>query len=204
MPRLIPTDQEFFDLLEQQADLATQAARLLHELFRDPTRLDERAAAIKEVEHEADSATRAVVTRLNRTFVTPFDPDDILALARGLDDVVDAIDATARHAVEFRVGVVRGEAERMAGLICEAAEAVFKAVGSLRQPDAMDEHNRRVKELEEAGDGIYHAAMASLFLGAPDPVELIKWKDLLEGLEGALDRCDDVANALSAVALKHG
>lgn len=204
MPRLIPTDQEFFDLLEQQADLATRAARLLHELFRDPTRLDERAAAIKDVEHEADAATRAVVTRLNRTFVTPFDPDDILAVARGLDDIIDAIDATARHAVEFRVGAVRAEAEQMAGLLQEAAEAVLKAVAGLKHRGTMDEHNRRVKALEEAGDGVYHAAMARLFSGAPEPVELIKWKDLLDGLEDALDRCDDVANALSAVALKNG
>ncbi len=204
MPRLIPSDQAFFDLLEQQAELAARAARLLHELFRDASRLDERAAAIKELEHEADAATRAVITRLNRTFITPFDPDDILALARGLDDVVDRIDATARHATEFRVGALRAEAVQLAELLERACEEVFQAVTGMRRPDALNEHNRRVKELEEAGDALYHVAMARLFSGTPDPLEVIKWKELVDGLEEALDRCDDVANALTAVALKNG
>lgn len=203
MPRLIPTDEKFFDLFELQADRATRAARLLHELFRDPTRLDERAKAIKDVEHEADAATREVVQRLNRTFVTPFDGEDILVLAKGLDDVVDRIDSAARRTAEFRIGAVREEAERMTALLREATEELLKAVGGMKDPRSLDEHNRRVKELEEAGDAEYHAAVARLFSGASDPLEVMKWKELFDLLEDALDRCDDVADTLSVISLKH-
>ncbi len=203
MPRLIPTDEKFFDLFELQADRATRAARLLHELFRDPTRLEERAKAIKDVEHEADAATREVVQRLNRTFVTPFDGEDILLLAKGLDDVVDRIDSTARRAAEFRIGAVRDEAGRLAELLQQATEELFKAVGGMKDPHTLDEHNRRVKELEEAGDAEYHAGVARLFSGVSDPLEVMKWKELLDLLEDALDRCNDVADTLSVISLKH-
>ena len=203
MPRLIPTDEKFFDLFETQAERATRAARLLHELFLDPTRLEERAHAIKNLEHEADAATREVVQRLNRTFVTPFDGDDILHLAEGLDDVVDRIDSAARRAAEFRIGAVREEAEHMAAFLGEATEELLKAVGGMKDPHTLDEHSRRVKQLEEAGDAEYHAAVARLFSGAPDPLEVMKWKELLDLLEDALDRCDDVADTLGLISLKH-
>ncbi len=204
MAPLIPRDLKFFDLFEQQAKHANRAAALLEELFADPTRLDETAATIKKVEHEADDATREVITRLNSSFVTPLDREDILVLATRLDDITDRIDGTARRAVEFRIRESREEATQLTGLLREATEQVAKAVGGIRSPRSMEEPNRRVKELEEEGDGVYHAAMGRLFSSAPDPLDAIKWKELFDALENALDRCDDVSNSLKAISLKHG
>ncbi len=204
MAPLIPRDLRFFDLFEQQARHAHHAAALLEDLFTDPSRLDETAAAIKKVEHEADDATREVITRLNTSFVTPLDREDILLLATRLDNITDRIDGTARRAVEFRIGVSRDEAKTLTQLLREATEQLVKAVAGLRHPHSMEEPNRRVKELEEQADGVYHAAMGRLFSDAPDPLEVIRWKDLFDALENALDRCDDVANALKAISLKHG
>ncbi len=204
MAPLIPRDLKFFDLFEQQARHANRAAALLEELFADPTRLDETAASIKKVEHEADDATREVITRLNSSFVTPLDREDILLLAARLDNITDRIDGAARRAAEFRIQEPREAAMRLARLLKEATEQVAKAVGGLRDLRSMEEPNRRVKELEEEGDGVYHAAMGELFSNSPDPLEVIKWKDLYDALENALDRCDDVSNALKAISLKHG
>lgn len=202
--RLIPRDEKFFDLFDEQSKCITKAAALLHELFKDPSRVEEWAASIKQVEHEADNVTREVVTRLNRSFVTPLDREDILMLASRLDSVVDRIDGTARRAAQFRIQEARDEASRLAELLEEATEQIAKAVAGMKHPRTMEAHNKRVKELEEEGDGVYHAAMGRLFLGSPDPLEVIKWKELFDNLEDGLDRCDDVSNALKAISLKHG
>lgn len=204
MAPLIPRDLKFFDLFEQQAKHANRAAGLLDDLFRDPSRLDESAAAIKKVEHEADAATREVITRLNSSFASPLDREDILVLATRLDNIVDRIDFTARRAAEFRIGSTREEAALLTGLLKEATQEVARAVAGIRQPRTMEAPNRRVKELEEEGDAVYHSAMGRLFSGTPDPLEVIKWKELFDVLEKALDCCDDVANALRAISLKHG
>ncbi len=203
MVRLIPRDEKFFDLFDEQSKLITRAAALLHELFTDPTRLDEWVAAIKQVEHEADNVTREIVTRLNRSFVTPLDREDILLLASRLDSVVDLVDGTARRAAQFRIHGTREEATKLSGLLVDAADHIAKAVTGMKHPKTMEQHNRRVKELEEEGDGVYHAAMGRLFSGNPDPLEVIKWKELFDTLEDSLDRCDDVSNTLKAISLKH-
>lgn len=204
MVRLIPRDEKFFDLFDEQARLITKAAALLHELFKDLGRVEEWAAAIKQVEHEGDNVIREVVTRLNRSFVTPLDREDILLLSSRLDNIIDRIDGTSRRAAQFRITDTREEASRLAELLEEATEHVGKAVKGMRSTKALEQHNRRVKELEEEGDGVYHAAMGRLFSGSPDPLEVIKWKELFDNLEDGLDRCDDVSNALKAISLKHG
>ena len=204
MVRLIPRDEKFFDLFDEQSKLITKAAALLHELFKDPARIDEWTAAIKQVEHEGDNVIREVVTRLNRSFVTPLDREDILMLASRLDNVIDRIDGTSRRAAQFRITEAREEASRLAELLEEATEQVGKAVAGMRNQKTMEEHNKRVKELEEEGDGVYHSAMGRLFAGSPDPIEVIKWKELFDNLEDGLDRCDDVSNALKSISLKHG
>lgn len=203
MVRLIPRDEKFFDLFDQQATLISKAASLLQELFTDPSRLDEWTAAIKQVEHEADNITREVVKRLNRSFVTPLDREDILHLASRLDSIVDLIDGTARRAAQFRISGTREEAVKLSGLLLDATGYVAKAVAAVKQPKELEQHTRRVKELEEEGDGIYHAAMGRLFSGKPDPIEVIKWKELFDTLENSLDDCDDVSNLLKAISLKH-
>ncbi len=203
MVRLIPRDEKFFDLFDQQSKLISKAASLLHELFADPTRLDEWVAAIQQVEHEADNVTREIVTRLNRSFVTPLDREDILHLASRLDSVVDLIDGTARRAAQFRINGTREEAIKLSALLVDAADHVGKAVSGMKHPKTMEQHTRRVKELEEEGDGVYHAAMGRLFSGNPEPLDVIKWKELFDTLEDSIDQCDDVSNLLKAISLKH-
>ncbi len=203
MVRLIPRDEKFYELFDEQSKLIVRAAGLLHELFLDPTRLDEWAASIKQVEHEADNVTREVVNRLNRAFVTPLDREDILHLASRLDSVVDLIDGTARRAAQFRIAGTREEAGTLSALLLDMAEHVAQAVSNLKKPRTMEHHARRIKELEEEGDGVYHAAMGRLFSGQPDPLEVIKWKELFDTMEDSLDRCDDVSNLLKAISLKH-
>ena len=201
--RLIPRDEKFFDLFDEQSKLITKAATLINELFTDPSRLDEWVAAIKQVEHEGDNVMREIITRLNRSFVTPLDREDILHLASHLDTVIDLIDGTARRAAQFRISGTREEAIKLSALLMEMSEHIAKAVSSMKSPKSLETHSRRVKELEEEGDGVYHTAMGRLFAGAPDPLEVIKWKELFDTLEHSLDRCDDVSNVLKAVSLKH-
>ncbi len=201
--RLIPRDEKFFDLFDEQSKLITKAATLLNELFKDPARLDEWVAAIKQVEHEGDNVMREIITRLNRSFVTPLDREDILHLASRLDTVIDLIDGTARRAAQFRINGTREEAIKLSALLMEMSEHIAKAVAGIKSPKSLETHSRRVKELEEEGDGVYHTAMGRLFSGAPDPLEVIKWKELFDTLEHSLDRCDDVSNVLKAVSLKH-
>ena len=201
--RLIPRDEKFFDLFDEQSKLITKAATLINELFKDPSRLDEWVAAIKQVEHEGDNVMREIITRLNRSFVTPLDREDILHLASHLDTVIDLIDGTARRAAQFRISGTREEAIKLSALLMEMSEHIAKAVSSMKSPKSLETHSRRVKELEEEGDGVYHTAMGRLFAGAPDPLEVIKWKELFDTLEHSLDRCDDVSNVLKAVSLKH-
>ncbi len=203
MVRLIPRDEKFYELFDEQSKLIVRAAGLLHELFTDPTRLDEWVASIKQVEHEADNVTREVVNRLNRAFVTPLDREDILHLASRLDSVIDLIDGTARRAAQFRINGTREEAGTLSALLLDMSEQVAQAVAAMKRPKAMEHHTRRIKELEEEGDGVYHAAMGRLFAGQPDPLEVIKWKELFDTLEDSLDRCDDVSNLLKAISLKH-
>jgi len=200
MPRLMPSDQRFFDLFREQADLAAQAARLLHDLFRDPTRLAERAETIHQVEHDADAVTRELVLRLNSTFVTPFDAEAILRLGTHLDDVVDRIHDAAWGASEFRIEAVPGEAERLSALLQDATEELLHAVSGMKHARTLLMSIRRVKELEDAGDAVHDAAIARLFQPPSEPLEVIKWKALLDTVEAALDRCDDVADILSAIS----
>lgn len=202
--RLIPRDEKFFDMFAEIAHLLSESAARLCRLFAEPDRLAEHVGAIKELEHRADVLTHDVMVRIDQTFVTPLDREDIHLLASRLDDVIDLLDGTARRAQMFHVGEIREPAHRLAGVLERAAGSIEAAVGSLRKPKALVEHTRRLKELEEEGDAIYHEAVGLLFAGTPDPIEVIKWKELYDKLEDAIDQCDDVANVLESIALKNG
>ena len=186
------------------ASRLTAAARLLAELFGQPGRLAELVAAIKEIEHEADNITHDVMGRINRTFVTPIDREDIHLLASRLDDVIDLIDGTARRAFMFRITEVREPALRLAEILVRSGEAIELAVTHVKKPNIVVQHSILVKRLEEEGDAVYHAAVGDLFEGTPDALDVIKWKELYDTIERALDQCEDVANALESIALKNG
>jgi predicted phosphate transport protein (TIGR00153 family) len=202
--RLIPRDEVFFSMFASLASRLTAAARLLAELFANPGRLAEVATSIKQIEHEADTITHDVIARINRTFVTPIDREDIHMLASRLDDVIDQIDGTARRALMFRIDEVDEPAIRLSGILIRAGEAIEGAVTHVKKPTIVVQQSVKVKRLEEEGDAIYHTAVGALFEGTPDPLRIIKWKELYDALENATDQCEDVANTLESIALKNG
>ena len=204
--RLIPRDQEFFNMFAELATRLTATARLLHELFSNPAELNQKVAAIKKLEHEADEITHGVIDRINRTFVTPIDREDIHMLASHLDDVIDQIDGAARRAQMFRIAdtPAREPAVKMSAILIRMGEAIEHAVAQVKRPKEVVERGVEIKQLEEQGDAIYHEAVGHLFDGTPDPLVVIKWMELYDKIENALDECENVANTLDSIALKNG
>ena len=190
-------------MFAELAKRLTASSRLLHQLFAEPHRLHDHVSAIKTLEHEADNITHEIVLRIDRSFVTPIDREDIHLLASQLDTAIDLIDGTARRAQMFHIGMTREPAIKLTDVLIRASDAIQSAVGQIKKTKVVTERAREVKRLEEEGDAIYHVAVGELFDGSPDPLEVIKWKDLYDTIEDALDKCEDVANVLESVSLKH-
>ena len=201
--RLIPRDEKFFELFNELAGRLTKCARLLNELFTSPHRLDELCQAIKTIEHEADQLTYKVIARIDTSFVTPLDREDIYMLASRLDDVIDLLDGTARRVAMFHITEFREPAKRLSSVLTRAAEIIEAAVRDMKKPKVVAQHSRTIKQLEEEGDAIYNEAVGGLFIGTPDPIDVIKWKELYDTLEGAIDQCEDVANVLESISIKN-
>ncbi|HEU4801351.1 MAG TPA: DUF47 family protein [Gemmatimonadales bacterium] len=204
--RLLPRDEKFFELFNAVAQLNVEAAKLLHDLVIAPP--DERRPivdAIKRLEHEADEMTHEVVNRLDRTFITPLDREDIHMLASRLDDVMDLMDGTARRVQMFHAAEAPAGAIRMAGVIHRTCEQLLQGVRHLENPKngSVLEACKQVKLLEEEGDSLYHEWVGRLFEGSPNALEVIKWKGIYDNLERTLDQAEDVANVLESVFIKH-
>lgn len=179
------------------------SAELLRDLFVEPDRIEHFVAAIKVVEHEADSITHEVSTRLDSSFITPFDREDIHSLAQNLDTVVDLIDGTARRAQMFHITEARDGARDLCEILMKSVEALEQAVLNIKNARAVVKHTRDVKRFEEDGDMLYHDVVGQLFAGKPDPIEVIKWKELFDTLEHALDSCQTAAIVLESISLKN-
>jgi predicted phosphate transport protein (TIGR00153 family) len=203
LSRLIPRDEQFFDLFNQLAGHLRTTAQLLDQLFAEPNRTTELVKQIKDVEHLADQLTLTISTRIDKSFITPIDREDIHLLASRLDDVIDRLDGTARRVVMLHINEVREPAKQMAHVICAAAELIAKAVVAIKRPSEVSEYATRIKQLEEEGDAIYHEAVGALFAGNPDPLEVIRWKEVYETLEIAIDQCMGVANAVHSISIKN-
>ncbi len=201
--RIIPRDEQFYEIFTELAQRLTRSAELLHQLFENPGQIEERVSQIKVLEHEADDLTHEIIDRIDRTFVTPFDREDIHALASELDDVIDLIDGTARRTTIFRLQQTRPAAVVLAEVLMRAARCVEEGVRDMKNPKRVYAVSQKLKELEEEGDAVYHEAMGLLFAEGGDPLEVIKWKDLYDKLEDALDQCEDVGNVLQSIALKN-
>ena len=201
--RLIPRDEQFFVMFGQLAKQLTSSAQLLIQLFSSPDQMDDLVARIKSVEHDADKLTRDIIHRINTSFITPIDREDIHLLTSRLDNVVDLVDGAARRTQMFHVREMRPEARELAQVLERACTAIEVAVVNLKKQKIVEQRTSEVKALEEEGDAIYHAAIGRLFSGNPDPLEVIKWRDLFERVEDAIDQCEDVANTLEAISLKH-
>jgi uncharacterized protein Yka (UPF0111/DUF47 family) len=200
---LIPRDKGFFDLFNQLAARMKTAAELLRRMFAEPSRLDHYVSAIKVVEHEADSITHEVSKRIDKSFITPLDREDIHSLAQALDNVVDLIDGAARRAAMFGIRESRQPAVHLADVLQHSVNALERAVVEVKSPRAVAKHTVEVKRFEEEGDALYHQAVGDLFKGQPDPIDVIKWKELYDTLERALDRCQTAAIVLESISLKN-
>lgn len=202
---LIPREEKFFVDFVGLADQIRGGARLLKQMLStsppDVTKVD----AIKEVEHACDRITRGIIDRLNRTFVTPLDREDIHALASSLDDVMDAIDAAAAVVRLYKIQQVRSGAMRLVEIICESADHIAEGMAALDgNTKAALEISARVSQLEHEADRVHQDAVVELFDQETDPIAVIKWKEILDFLEAATDRCEDVGNLLEGVVVKHG
>jgi len=202
--RLLPREEEFFDLFVEVAKRNQEAAGKLRELFEaPPERRTPIVEAIKRLEHECDQVTHEVVNRLDRTFITPLDREDIHQLASDLDDVIDTIDGTARRAQIFHLGLSPQGVRRLTEVIVRMTEVLKEAVGRLKKGDDVIKYCVQAKSLEEEGDVIYHEAMGQLFEKETNAIELVKWKEIYDNLERTLDEAEDVANVVESITLKH-
>jgi len=203
LSRLIPRDEQFFDLFNQLAEHLKTAAGLLDQLFANPQKTTELVRQIKDVEHQADVLTHSINVRIDKSFITPIDREDIHLLASRLDDVIDRLDGTARRVVMLHINEVREPAKKMAHVICQAADHIAIAVIAIKKPSEVSVQASEIKRLEEEGDAIYHDAVGQLFAGNPDPLEVIRWKEVYETLEIAIDQCMGVANAVHSISIKN-
>ena len=199
----IPRERRFYELFEQQASVIVSSAGLLEGALADGADLPTRRREIKALEHKGDELTHEIVRTLNRTFVTPFDHEDIYALASGLDDILDYIEEVADTANLYRITIIPEPARELTRLLAQAVAHLEQAIGKLESGKGMDEHSAEVHRLEDVGDSTSRHAIAELFSGQRQPLEVIKLKDLYDLLENALDRCETVANVLEGIATKN-
>ena len=202
----IPREEKFFDLFEDGASNIVKAAAILKDLVDTWECIEQRVAEIKELEHHGDSITHEVMARLHRTFVTPFDREDIVLLTKSLDDVMDFIDSTAGAMLIYKVDRPGKRARELADIIVQGAAEVQRAVLDLRHKARLKQTIEKcveINRLENAADVVYRAAMAELFEDSTDMAHVIKWREIYEHMESATDRCEDVANVIEGVALKH-
>jgi len=204
LSRFLPRDEGFFDLFNQLAGHLVTSAKLLNDLFAtDPKRAQEFCRQIKDVEHKADLLTASIIQRIDKSFVTPFDREDIHNVTTSLDDVIDLIDGTARRYDMFHIADHREPAKRLANIIVRASGEIQDAVAGIKNPKVVRPKVAAIKVLEEEADAVYQEAVGALFAGSPDPLDVIKWKEMYDTLERTTDSCMGVAQALQSLSLKH-
>lgn len=202
--RLLPREDEYFTLFSQMTNKIQQAANSLVEMMQsDSESFENFARRVKDFEHECDELTHTITVKLNKSFITPFDREDIFALTVALDDVCDYIDAGARAILMYDIKEITGHAKHLAKVIQSLAIEINSAVSMLSKPDGLNEHIVEIHRLENEGDDVYFRAIGELFHTTTDPITVIKWKELYEILENATDHCERVANIVESIILKH-
>lgn len=206
MVHLLPREEKFFELFEESAQNVLKGARMLKEMIDGGELTDEQAEKIHEVEHRGDDLTHELMARLNRTFVTPIDREDIHNMTSCLDDVLDYVEATSDRLALFAITEPTPEAKELARIIVEAAEEICKGVKglhTLRNPEEILHRCQEINRLENEADTVSRAALGRLFRGEFTALEAIAWKDLYDHLEDATDKCEDVANVLESIVVKY-
>lgn len=203
MVRLIPRDTKFFELFADMAGNLGEAARLLRQTLEDFHDVDERVRQLKVIEHRGDQMTHNILTKLNQTFITPFDREDIHRLASSLDDVLDFIYAAGVRLVMYKINSAPPAASNLAEIIVKQTDQLSEALGRLEKDhDRVLENCVEINRLENEADQVARSAIATLFDKEKDPISLIKLKELYEFLEIATDKAEDAANVLEGVVLK--
>lgn len=208
---LIPKEEKFFDMFKEMTKNIIAGAELLKYLldnFDEPEeKRKETYHKIKDIEHAGDHQTHEIIRKLNKSFITPFDPEDIYSLASGLDDILDLIDASALHLVTYSVTQVTDKSKELAFIILKSCQNIEKAVALLGKKgniaELVAEYCVEINSLENEADRVRQTAISELFANEKNPIELIKWKEIYEMLERVTDKCEDAANILESVVLKN-
>ncbi len=207
MFNLLPRDTVFFDLFEGIAKHIVDSARQLHRLSNEFPRIDGSIELIRKAEHEADDLAHQTLDRLDRTFITPFDREDIHTLVNEMDDIVDAVDALVKRIPLFHITSIPASFTKQAEVLVAATATLAKAIGMLRRTHKLADLSECLIEIhhqESIGDDNHHAAMSELFGGQFSALDVLKWKELYDYIENAIDGCEDVGNTLERIVLKNG
>lgn len=204
--RLVPKEEAFFDMFDAQAANVVEGAKQLKDFLEDYTDVDQKRMLIDKTESHGDEITHKIIEKLNTTFITPIDREDIHALASALDDILDFINACAMRLCLYDVNAITNDAKTLANIILRAAEeteALTNSMANLKDVKSMKARWIEVNRLENEGDKVSRHAIAALFRNESNPIEVIKWKEIYEHLETAIDKCEDAANIIESVVLKH-
>jgi predicted phosphate transport protein (TIGR00153 family) len=202
LQRFLPREEGFFDLFDKQADNIVVGAKALLQMLSHYTGVPEQVQGIKAIEHQGDEITHNILTKLNQTFITPFDREDIHELCSRLDDVIDLIDAAASRFVLYRVDSIRLGTEDLVRVLLSATAEVAKCVHALNSPEKALKYCIEINRCENESDRLCRTLIAQLFDEERDSVQIIKWKEIFEVIETAVDKCEDVANVIEGVILK--
>jgi predicted phosphate transport protein (TIGR00153 family) len=203
---LIPKDEKFFDILEEAADNVHKSAVAFRELVGNWSPTSPQFSHIRDLEHEGDRMTHELIDKLNRTFITPLDREDIHALASEIDDVIDVIQATTNRMQLYRIDKSTPHLVKMADVLVKSTDAVTKAVKSLKDLS----HSRRtldfcieINRFENEGDALLETALGELFSNGTEVLDIMKWKEIYEQTEFATDKCEDIANVIEGIVVKN-
>ncbi len=203
---VIPRDMEFFDLFEKAAAIVLRAAKAYADVARDYGQRDEYIAQIRQLEHDGDEVAHRTLDKLDKTFITPIDREDIQALMMLMDDVIDEIDAASKRLGLYEIAESTPWLAKQTEVLVRAALAIGQAVPKLRnlkRPDGLHDALVEIHRLENIGDDNNHAALAELFKNATDPFLVMKWKEIYDLTERAIDKCEDIANTIEGIVLKN-
>ncbi len=206
MFRVTSKEEIFFDYFVETVDNACKAANLLEGLMKNYVNVGDKIKAIEDVEHECDKHVHKILQQVNKSFITPIDREDIYMIAKELDNITDHIESTAHRFNMFNVRIITEDAKKLASLISVCTKEVKELMGELKnmkKSKVLAEKIIEINRLEDEGDNIFRNAIAKLFVIEKDPLEVIKWKEIYEYLENTLDACEDVANIVEGVVMKH-
>jgi predicted phosphate transport protein (TIGR00153 family) len=202
LSKILPRDQTFFSMFVELSETVNEAANALVEMLRDFNDPERHAEKIKQLEHKADTITHSLIKKLNQTFITPFDREDIHMLSSRIDDVLDFIDAAAKRLVLYQIRQVRPGVVELAEILQLSAARILDAIRVLDTRDHILDDCIEINRLENEADRISRVLIAQLFTEEKDPVEILKWKEIIEALETGTDKAEDVANVIEAITLK--